>query len=114
MFMKKYALFAFRGDPMCFIHVMLNAIDLKTKGHEVKVILEGEAVKLIKPMQEDNNPLFHKMQDQNLIDCVCRACSAKLGVLEYNEQSGIRLADEMSGHPAMSTYTDQGYEIITF
>ncbi len=112
--MKKYALFAFRGDPMCFIHVMLNALDLKAAGHEVKVILEGEAVKLIKPMQEDNNPLFKKMKDQGLIDCVCRACSAKLGVLEYNEKSGIRLADEMSGHPAMSTYIAQGCEIITF
>lgn len=112
--MKKYALFAFRGDPMCFIHVMLNALDLKAAGHEVKVILEGEAVKLIKPMQEDNNSLFKKMKDQGLIDCVCRACSAKLGVLEYNEKSGIRLADEMSGHPAMSTYIAQGCEIITF
>lgn len=112
--MKKFALFAFRGDPMCFIHVMLNALDLKASGHEVKVILEGEAVKLIKPMQEDNNPLFKKLQEQNLIDCVCRTCSAKLGVLEYNEQSGIRLAEEMSGHPAMNTYIAQGCEIITF
>ena len=25
---KKYALFAFNGDPMCFIHVILNALDL--------------------------------------------------------------------------------------
>lgn len=27
--MKKVALFAFNGDSMCFIHVLLNALDLK-------------------------------------------------------------------------------------
>jgi len=26
--MKKFALFMFNGDPMCFIHVLLNAIDM--------------------------------------------------------------------------------------
>ena len=34
-------------------------------------------------------------------------------VLEYNEKSGLRMAGEMSGHVAFSTYTDQGYTIIT-
>jgi hypothetical protein len=30
--MKKFALFVFIGDPMCFIHVLLNAIDLSESG----------------------------------------------------------------------------------
>ncbi len=111
--MLKIALFAFRGDPLCFNHVMLNALDMKAKGHEVKVILEGESVKLIQTLQESKNPLFSKMQQQGLIDCVCKACSAKMGVLEYNQTSGIRLADEMNGHPAMSTYIEQGFQIIS-
>ena len=98
---------------MCFIHVMLNALDLKAKNKEVTVILEGEAVKLIKEMRETGNKLFAQLEEKGLIDCVCKACSAKMGVLAYNEQSGIRLADEMSGHPAMSTYIEQGYTIIT-
>ena len=29
--MKKIALFVFNGDPMCFIHVLLNALDLDSK-----------------------------------------------------------------------------------
>ena len=28
--MKKNALFVFNGDPMCFIHVLLNAPDMKS------------------------------------------------------------------------------------
>ena len=27
--MKKFALFVFNGDPMCFIHVLLNVLDMK-------------------------------------------------------------------------------------
>lgn len=112
--MKKIALFVFRGDPLCFIHVMLNALDLNQRGFDVKVILEGESVKLVQPMQESGNKLFAQMTEQKLINCVCKACSAKMGVLSYNETSGLRLSDEMSGHPAMSTYLNDGYEIITF
>jgi hypothetical protein len=112
--MKRYALFAFRGDPICFIHVMLNALDLKSKGHAVKVIMEGDAVRLVEILQKEENKLLARLQEEDLVDCICRACSAKLGVLEYNQGCGIRLSDEMNGHPAMSTYLDQGYEIITF
>ena len=93
---------------------MLNALDLAAKGTDVKVILEGESVKLIQPMQASGNKLFRQLQDKNLIDCVCKACSAKMEVLDYNQNCGIRLADEMNGHPAMSTYMNQGYSIITF
>jgi hypothetical protein len=28
--MNKFALFVFNGDPMCFIHVLLNALDMKS------------------------------------------------------------------------------------
>ena len=111
--MEKIAFFAFRGDPICFIHVMLNALDMHKANKDVKIILEGEAVKLIKAMRESENNLFAELEAQQLIDCVCKACSAKMGVLEYNTNSGIRLADEMGGHPAMTTYLKQGYSIIS-
>ncbi len=109
----KIAIFAFRGDPLCFIHVMLNALDMKRRGIDVKVILEGESVTLIQSMRESDNKLFEQMVSAGLVDCVCKACSAKMGVLAYNESSGIRLCDEMNGHPAMATYLEQGYAIIT-
>jgi len=31
----KVALFAFRKEPMCFIHVLLNALQLNNFGYEV-------------------------------------------------------------------------------
>ncbi|NCB01322.1 MAG: cytoplasmic protein [Spirochaetia bacterium] len=111
--MKKYAIFAFNGNPTCFVHVLLNALDMVEKGMEVKIVLEGEAVTLVQPMIESKNPLFKKVVDLQLIDCVCKGCSAKLNVLEYNEKSGLPVGGEMSGHPSFSSYINEGYNIIT-
>jgi len=111
--MKKIGLFAFKGDKMCFIHVLLNAVDMNSKGIEVKIVIEGEAVKLIEQFIESENLLFSKANKMGLIDCVCKACSAKMGVLEYNEKSGIRLSGDMNGHPPMEAYIKEGFEIIT-
>lgn len=111
--MKKIVIFAFKKNPMCFMHVMLNALDYKSKGIECKIVMEGESVVLVKEMTESKNPLFYKTLEAGLIDCICRACSAKMGVLEYNETCGIKLNGEMSGHPSMAEYLKSGYEIIT-
>lgn len=111
--MSKYAFFAFKGEMMCFQHVLLNVLDLQDKGTEAKLIIEGEAVKLVRELEESKNKLFKKVKDAGLIAAICKACSAKMGVLEYNEGTGLPMGDEMSGHPAMSTYINQGYQIIT-
>lgn len=111
--MKKIAFFAFKGEEMCFVHLLLNAIDLHEKGFSAKIIMEGEAVKLIKPLEESNNPLYKKAKDLGIFACICKACSAKLGVLEFNETVGIPIVGNLQGHPAMYDYLNEGYEIIT-
>jgi hypothetical protein len=50
--MKKFALFVFNGDPMCFIHVLLNALDMSEKGYEAKIIIEGAATKLVPELEK--------------------------------------------------------------
>jgi hypothetical protein len=115
--MKKFALFVFNGDPMCFVHVLLNALDMKAKGHEAKIILEGASVKLIPELVKAENPLnglWKKNLESGLVEGVCKACSAKLGTLEAAKEQNLQLLDDMSGHPGIATYRDQGYEIITF
>lgn len=98
---------------MCFVHVLINAIDLHEKGIETKIIMEGEAVKLIQPLTEEENSLYLKAKELGLFDSICKACSAQMGVLEYNEKSGIPIKGNAKGHPAMFDYIDAGYEIIT-
>ena len=115
--MKKFALFVFNGDPMCFIHVLLNALDMKAKGHDPKIVIEGAAVKLVPELVKPGNPLnglWKKNLEADLVEGVCKACSNKLGTLEAAKEHGLTLLDDMSGHPSMAVYRDKGYEIITF
>ena len=115
--MKKVALFAFNGDLMCFIHVLLNALDMNTKGYEVKVVIEGSATKLIPELADQGNPMFRlyeKAKGLDLIDGACKACSNKMGTLKAAKEQGLRLLNEMDGHPGIARYQEEGFEIITF
>ncbi len=115
--MKKFALFVFNGDPMCFIHVLLNALDMKANGHEVKIIVEGASVKLIPELVKPDMPLnglWKKNLEAGLVGGVCKACSIKLGTLDAAKEQGLAILDDMYGHPGMAGYRDKGYEIITF
>ena len=115
--MKKLALFAFNGDPMCFIHILLNALDMKEKGFDGKIIIEGSATKLLPELAKPGNPLnklWEKVKEAGLVDGVCKACSSKLGTIEAAKEQGLTLLDEMSGHPSMAWYMDKGFEIISF
>ena len=114
--MKKFALFVFNGDPMCFIHVLLNALDMKEKGHDGKIVIEGSATKLLPELAKPDNPLhklWKKVKEAGLVDGVCKACSNKLGTLDAAKEQGLTLLDEMSGHPSMARYRDEGFEIIS-
>jgi hypothetical protein len=115
--MKKMALFVFNGDPMCFIHVLLNALDMNEKGFEGKIVIEGAATKLIPDLIEKDNPLnklWQQAVSAGLVDGVCKACSNKMGTLEAAKKQGLRLLDEMTGHPSMARYRDEGFEVVSF
>jgi hypothetical protein len=114
---RKVALFAFRGEKSCFIHVMLNALDLKERGYEVKVVIEGAATRLIEELAVSDPPLgtlYKRIKDEGILDCVCQACAHQQGTLDAAKEQGLALCAEMSGHPAVGRYMDEGYTIITF
>ena len=115
--MRKMVLFVFNGDPMCFIHVLLNALDMKEKAYEVKVVIEGAATKLVPELAKSDNPLhtlWKKAKSAGLIDGVCKACSNKMGTLDAAKNQNLVLLDEMTGHPSMASYCEQGFEIVSF
>lgn len=115
--MKKIALFVFNGDPMCFIHVLLNALHFKEKGYTASIVVEGSATQLIPALAEEGNPqhkLWEKVRSAGLVAGVCRACSQKMGALEAAREQGLVLLDEMSGHPSMARFREEGYELLSF
>ena len=115
--MKKVALFVFNGDPVCFVHVLLNALDMSEKGVDAKIVIEGAATKLIPELAKKDNPLhglWERAKAAKLVDGVCNACSRKMGTLEAAEAQGLKLLDDMTGHPGMARYQEDGFEIISF
>lgn len=113
----KYALFAFNGEAMCFVHVLLNALDLAARGHEVQIVVEGAACGLVPKFTEAGSPLaplWRQARDKGLVAGVCRACAAKLGTLTAAEAQGLPLLADMQGHAGMGGFLDRGFTIITF
>ena len=115
--MKKAALFAFNGDPMCFAHVLLNALDLDSKGHDVMVVVEGSACKLVSQFKAEGTAigqLFQQARQRDLIAGVCRACATKFGTLDDAKDQSLTILNDMSGHAGMAPFMAEGYEIISF
>lgn len=114
---EKNVLFAFRGDPLCFIHVLLNGIDLHERGRQGAIVLEGESVTLVDKMSKPDhflNPLYQKAKNKGLFYGACKACATKLTAVEAIEKEGIPLIGKMSGHPAMGEFIEKGYGVLTF
>jgi hypothetical protein len=115
--MQKYALFVFNGDPMCFIHVLLNALDMKSRGEEALIVIEGAATKLVPELAKDDFPLhvlWNKVKLAGLVAGVCKACAGKMETLDAVKAQGLTLLDEMNGHPSMARFRSDDFEIITF
>ena len=112
--MKKVVYFTFMKEKMCFMHVLYNTIDLYEKGYDVKIVIEGASTALIKPLIEENNLMFKKVMDLKLIDSVCKVCAIQMGAFDFvDQQTDLKLVDEMLGHPPMEPYIKDGYQVIT-
>ena len=115
--MKKVVLFAFQGEFMCFIHVLLNALDMNEKGYDVKIVIEGAATGIVPEMSQEGSMLYKqytKAKELGLFAGACKACSAKMGTLDAVKEEGLALLDDMHGHPSMAAYIDDGYDVISF
>ncbi|MFH1035627.1 MAG: cytoplasmic protein [Pseudomonadota bacterium] len=115
--MRKVALFAFNGEMTCFVHALLNALDLRAQGHEVALVVEGTATQLAPRFGGGQGPfagLFEKVRQQGLLAGICRACAVKMDTLAEVERLGLPVLDDMSGHAGMAPFIQRGFEIITF
>ena len=115
--MKKTVLFAFNGDPVCFVHVLLNALDMHDQGQHVQIVIEGAATQLLPALAQASHPLHQlwgKAQTAGLVAGVCKACATKLATIQAAREQQLPLMSEMSGHPSMARFQDAGYNIISF
>lgn len=111
----KVAFVAFKGEAMCFVHVLLNALDMAQKGHDVKVIFEGAATRQIAELSNASQPFakpYEQVKAKGLVAAVCKACATKTGSLQAAEAQGLPISAAMSGHPPLGEYVEAGYQII--
>ncbi|WP_457558562.1 DsrE family protein [Candidatus Harpocratesius sp.] len=114
----QFCLFAFNGEMMCFTHVLLNALHMRSQNYDVTIVIEGTATKLVKTFRDQpDHPyfdLYKKVKEAGLISAVCRVCSTKMGVIDDVRAENLPVVGDMNGHPSMVSYIDRGYKIITF
>jgi hypothetical protein len=114
---KKIVLVAFSGGSSCFVHVLLNALEMKERGWEVRVVIEGQATGQVKEMGSPDHgmhALYERTKSNGLIDAVCKACAHQMGALEAAEEQGLPISAEMSGHVSIGRYIEDGFEPILF
>ena len=61
--MKKILIYAMEGKKMCFLHALMNAKQLKGGGHDVKIVIEGQACTLIGELEKDENKLYLSLKE---------------------------------------------------
>ena len=117
--MNKVAMFVFNGDSMCFIHVLLNALDMKKRGYEVKIVVEGAATRLLPELAKKENPLcglWEKARGEGLVEGACLACSKKSGTLEAAKEQGAETAgghDRAPRHGGVSRRRLRDYNLLS-
>ncbi len=111
--MRKFLFYAMTGERSCLLHVLMNAVDLHAKGHQVRVIFEGRSVAAIPQLAEAKNPHYVNAKSAGLLAGICLACAKMLNVLEECEALGLPMLSDMFGHAAMAPYVAEGYEVIS-
>lgn len=112
--MRKILIYTMEGKKMCFMHALMNANALINSDHEVKIIIEGASVTLIKELEEEKNKLYLALKEKNVIAGYCLACSKVLECYEDNKKSGLKELYDMTGHAGITSYVNDGYEVMVF
>lgn len=112
--MKKVLFYLMQGEKMCAMHALMNANQIIENDGEAKIIFEGKSVKLPQILEQEGNPLYKKLLENETIVGVCEACSKMLDVYEINKDLGLNFLDDMNGHAGFFAYLDEGYQVIEF
>ncbi len=101
------------SNSMVTYHFLLNAKDLKQKGVDVKIILEGDATKYVTKIGDASHPLNAMYQSiKSSIVAVCKGCAITTRTLEAAEEQGLPVIGNLENHVAIEPYIKEGYQVI--
>lgn len=109
----------FTNDACRRNHAFLYAIDLARHGHEIRILLEGEAARSLREREGRFGGLFEEARRLGLLAGVCKTASsgcadASNDVTGLARASGLELLDTLDGHAGIASFVNEGYEILTF
>lgn len=101
-------------------NALFVAYELKEKGQEVALILQGAGVRWASEITKPDHPahaLYEAVKDTMV--GACRGCADVFGATDSVVESGLALVDEKaipgtSGIIDLSRYLDDGYRVLTF
>lgn len=114
---REVVVLAFQGKKSCFLHALLNVVDISKENMGVTLVMEGESLALLKEITLPSDPLhelYTRVKEGGLIGAVCLGCSRMFGVLELARREGLSINGQMDNHVPLAPYLKRGAQIITF
>jgi predicted peroxiredoxin len=114
----KVAIVLFAGpEPPCKVmHAFVFARDIKARGGEARIVLEGAAPELLLALPNPAHKmhaLYVKVKQEGLIAGVCKACALQAQAVEAAQAEGIPLIDDAFGHVSLAPFIEQGFTVVT-
>lgn len=100
------------------LHAFLYSRELKEKGNEVVLVFDGAgtewAAELTNPLSKSKlKPMFDEFRAMKGVpEIICDYCSDAFGVKEEFEGREVTLDGEYKGHPSITRWTDEGYQVV--
>ncbi|BBD73885.1 hypothetical protein HS1genome_2274 [Sulfodiicoccus acidiphilus] len=93
-------------------HALQAAIQLKRKGHDVKVFFDGLGVKV--PLHEKTRELVDEAMKEGIVAGACGYCASPphVNVTEKVRKAGLQLVGDESRHRDISMFMDEGYQLV--
>jgi hypothetical protein len=118
---RKLLLLVFTNDPCKRNHAFMHAIDLRRQGHEIRIIIEGEATSCLTECEGRFGELFAAAVQQGIVAGACKTASHGCStndpareVTAHAIRQGIPLLGDMDGHAPIGDYVSEGFELVVY
>ncbi len=121
---RKLLFVVFTDEPCRLNHAFLYAIDLKKRGHEIQMVMEGPSTKHLTKLKEADSrftQLFREAKSLGLIHGVCAQASSgcasddpKRNMTDIVTKERVPLLSDLHGHAGIASLVGQGYEVVVF
>ncbi|MGI5860823.1 MAG: hypothetical protein ACOX6T_02070 [Myxococcales bacterium] len=116
---RKLLFLVFTNEACRRNHAFMYAIDLAKHGHEVRLVIEGEATQCLRERTGRFGELFDEARALGILAGACKTASAGCrdearDVTSIANGIGLPLLDTLDGHAGIEPFVRDGFEVIAF